>query len=657
MAEIDSDNLEIIKGSEVLPIESPEGSTFLGYKTIEGVETSVQIDFDNMIPLFGITENIAEGDTTHAISGNAVYTKITGGLSKTLQQIDNEKSKQSEFSSLSDKCYIWNTSEIVLSSSDFTNNTLNSNNEPVSSTTRILSSLQMLSDISYLEASVKSGYRLIVDYYTALGVWSSRPTESWLYLVKWNTLGVGGFRIRLMKSDGSPISPADIYDSGLLIIKISVNNIKPAVNFNDYSNLAQKCLVSATTPITLGSSDFTNHTLNSIHQPAVSASRLLSRFLYVDTNILLTVSVNASYKVILDLFDNTQQWIRFNSEAWMQSASLDLTSGFCYTIRVMKADGSNILPSDIDSSGLNVVLTNAPTPKPAASHDSVFGEGDLQYIGEKINLKQTQYNFSSSLWKSFPQSATYYLGSSLAIYGDKVFCVEENGNGTILDYATKNVWGTITFGQLPNHANNANFSNVFFDVADTFPLMYLSRCQNGTAMECFVYRFINDGTGVWNANLIQTITTDANPSGYDLSWTIDNDNKILYAYSYTNGNWSSPTNNRCVVYGWKLPSTASDTNLLKANAIISFEIPFCVLQGACVYNGLIFLNAHGGGSTIIPSKGIWVIDPRLGRIISNIPPQPKEPEGIAIYNNKLYWQGRISNTTTDKPQDIYEYIL
>ena len=56
MAGIDSDNLEIIKGSDVLPIDNPEGATFLGYKTIEGVKTSIQIDFEDMTPLFGVTQ-------------------------------------------------------------------------------------------------------------------------------------------------------------------------------------------------------------------------------------------------------------------------------------------------------------------------------------------------------------------------------------------------------------------------------------------------------------------------------------------------------------------------------------------------------------------------------------------------------------------------
>lgn len=565
--------------------------------------------------------------------------------------------KQSEFSSLTNKCNIWNNSQLILSSSDFINQTLDGNNNPTPSTTRILSSLQILSNATYIEVSVIPEYKLIIDFYTASGAWSSRPKEAWLYSVKWNVLGIQAFRIRIMKADGSAISPSDIDSSGLVINKISVDNIRAAAVFDDYINLAEKCLVSVTNEIIVDSTQFINATLNAAHQPSANETRLLSRYLFVGTNISLSVSVNSGYRVILDLFNNLQQWIRFNSETWMQSASLDLTGGFCYTIRVMKVDGNNISPSDIENSGLKVVLTDVPTSEPAAPYNLIFGNGDRQYVGEKVNLKPVQYNFSSSLWKSFPQADTYYLGSSLAIYNNKVFCIEENGKGTILEYTTRNVWGTLTYGQLPNHANNANFSDTFFDISDTFPLLYLSRCQAGTDMECFVYRFLNDGTGVWNGNLIQTITTDVNPGGYDLSWTIDNDNKILYAYTYLYGNWSQPNNNRCIFYGWKLPDISEDILLLKEDALLSFEIPFNILQGACVHNGLIFLNAHGGGYDIKPSQGIWVIDPRLGRIISNIPPQPKESEGIAIYNGMLYWQGRISNTTTNKPQDIYEYVF
>lgn len=90
MADIDIDNLEIIKGSDVLPVESPEGATFLGYKDIEGVKTTVQVDFEDMTPLFEVTQVVTEGDITHPVSGDGIYKTVTGGSTKTMQQLDHE---------------------------------------------------------------------------------------------------------------------------------------------------------------------------------------------------------------------------------------------------------------------------------------------------------------------------------------------------------------------------------------------------------------------------------------------------------------------------------------------------------------------------------------------------------------------------------------
>lgn len=280
------------------------------------------------------------------------------------------------------------------------------------------------------------------------------------------------------------------------------------------------------------------------------------------------------------------------------------------------------------------------------------GFTDIIYYENVSSLSFRPEKCRITEWKKFPQIDNFYLNSSLAIYNGFVFEVEEGGRITILDYNTKKTIGSCTMTIQKNHANNANFSNVFYHKDDQFPLLYVSRCQRKD-QECLVYRISRNDS--WNTELVQTIHSDTNPNNFDSSWTIDNENKIIYYYSYTNGNYNVYTNNGCIIYAWKLPDISQNVVLLKKDALFSFELPYCILQGACVYKGLILLNAHGNESVGVPDYGIWAIEPSYRRRVWRILPQLGELEGICVYDNKIYTSNRTSNTTTAVPLRIYEY--
>lgn len=290
----------------------------------------------------------------------------------------------------------------------------------------------------------------------------------------------------------------------------------------------------------------------------------------------------------------------------------------------------------------------------SCSKDEKNDYSDIIYSdNEEEILIFSPTKYKVNIWKNFVQSESYYLNQSLAIYDDHVFEIEENGRIVILDFQSKEVIGHCMMDIIKNHANNANFSNIFYKKNDRFPLLYISRCQK-QFHECLVYRIFQD-ENYWDTQLIQSINTDVNPLNYALSWTIDNTNKIIYCYTYTNGDYNIHQNNNCVIYGWKLPEINQNITLLKENTIQSFEMPYCVQQGAFIHNGLILLNAHG--QTHIGTEfGIWAIDPISGERIWRIPsPSQKELEGISMYNNKLYVSSRTSNNTNLFPLTIYEY--
>lgn len=288
----------------------------------------------------------------------------------------------------------------------------------------------------------------------------------------------------------------------------------------------------------------------------------------------------------------------------------------------------------------------------SCSKDDNNDFSDIIYYdtNEALAFKPTKCKVNN--WKDFVQSENYYLNQSLAIYNNYVLEVEEGGRIVILDYKTKDRIGICMMDITDNHANNANFSNIFYEKSDKLPLLYISRCKK-EFHECLIYRIYQDENS-WNAQLIQSIKTDVNPSNYALSWTIDNDNKIIYCYTYTNGDYDIYEKNNCIFYGWELPEIGQNITLLKENNIRSFEIPYCIQQGAFIYNGLILLNAHGH-THIGPDFGIWAINPTSGKKVWKITPPSKELEGICMYNNKLYTSNRISNQKELIPLTIYEY--
>lgn len=70
-----NDKIVIIKGSSVLQVTNPTGATFLGYKTVNGEKQTIQVDFSNMTPLFGVSQSVGSS-TTLAPSENAVKNAI-----------------------------------------------------------------------------------------------------------------------------------------------------------------------------------------------------------------------------------------------------------------------------------------------------------------------------------------------------------------------------------------------------------------------------------------------------------------------------------------------------------------------------------------------------------------------------------------------------
>lgn len=294
-----------------------------------------------------------------------------------------------------------------------------------------------------------------------------------------------------------------------------------------------------------------------------------------------------------------------------------------------------------------------------------IGVGEYSYTGEKINLTpiQTRRKCTFNTWVSFnsvdyQDLANYYLSDnqSVALFGDYVFFFNGNNTITVLDYETKQFVGVITTPVTSrNHQNAAQFSDIYYDTNDDFPLLFVSRCGNTTSAgledTCLIYR-IQNINNVFSATLINTIDSDISTLGND--WCIDNVNKTIYMLGYVNASYQTSTNNPIKFYKWHLPNkedivSGNTITLQKSNCIAQSEMPYVLLQSAFCISGMLYITCR--------IDGVWKVvgyDMQRGIVTATLALQSsKECEGVNVYDGKMYITQYGSNSTTN-PLVVYE---
>ena len=182
--------------------------------------------------------------------------------------------------------------------------------------------------------------------------------------------------------------------------------------------------------------------------------------------------------------------------------------------------------------------------------DSIIPSGG-EYYGEPVTLNIRDRVNKMRMEAVITHTPTSYpytrYNQSMAIHNGVAFCFNDTSNPddtfcVVIDLDTKSVISRIEatpeiIGS--SHLNNANFTDVYYDVFDEFPLLLLSRgdyAQGSSGdQEMYIFRITRSGD-VFSFTHIKTIkhrgTYYFNPN-----WEYDPERRMIWGHHHIHGDW------------------------------------------------------------------------------------------------------------------------
>ena len=390
---------------------------------------------------------------------------------------------------------------------------------------------------------------------------------------------------------------------------------------------------------------------------------------YIDVTSYKKINVvpNNGYRYAFAFYDIDKNPVGYSGAATNPANTLpravDVPSNAVYfLIAVGNTSGTaaNLdYANEIAITGIYILLDAIDALEDALGVD----DGNTKYAGDKIVLSEPTrnvYNCTINQWLDFADTSlsSYLLhrNQSMAIYGGYVFLFQDGGTVTVLDYETKEIVGMYTTPITEtNHQNGAQFSNVFYDNNDEFPLLFVSRASTIPNNECLIYRVQRNNT-TFTFTLVNTI--NVTPVVFQPTWAIDNRRNVITALAYTSANYGVETNNFIKVRTWPIPTKAEilSGNAITLNihdALLEIELPYAAYQQCIMHNGDIYLCYQP--RTV--GRLIYHFDGFSGMLLSTVamPDTISEMEGLYVYNGKMYvTQKRGTDTEANNPLTIYE---
>ena len=392
----------------------------------------------------------------------------------------------------------------------------------------------------------------------------------------------------------------------------------------------------------------------------------------LDTNNKFRVSSNKMLTFSRDITVVAKSGFRFSVQYFVNGEYTAPDSGWqtnytiaknsVFKISISKRPEDTSIIADVDEFVSAISIESYFTPI-----DNYIGQGNTTYYGDRIEIGdvQTTHKCNISTWKKYLSSEIQGIDAynfprvqSMAMVNGKVFLFASTGICTIIDYDTKEIESYCTF--TPNtrqHANSAQFTDIYYDSNDDFPLLLLSRCGNSVTVvqpsddAALVYR-ITVNNGVYTMTLINSIFTTFDT--YGSSWGVDNNSKKLYLETYLAGTYQTTSNNPIRYLMFDMPNetaikSGNSISLSEVNIRAQMLYEHQTFQGVTVNGGVIYTGMTYSG------QHVWAVDIMKNRVTSKVKlTASQEVEGVAIHNEKIYVCQRNGNGTDDEKLAIYE---
>lgn len=442
-------------------------------------------------------------------------------------------------------------------------------------------------------------------------------------------------------------------------IKI-MKGFMPAKNMVQYSLLTDHFLAVSDALSNILQDVFTYGGLTS-GEIAASKYRVITYYL-LQYPFDIVISVDANFRYGVQYYDDNDE---FTTDTGWMTTDLTIPKNTKFRLVIARAAGqeSSSEVADVPTFASKIHIC---TPS-AMQLSSAFPTGNLIYSGDRIELSndsQQKFACEATLWKDFTSENTpnitdydFYFHQSMTIYNGYMFAFSSSGICTIIDCATKEIVSYCEF--LPNerqHANSAQFTDLYFNSEDEFPLLLLSRCGNSAsgsgADECLIYRITKSET-----TFTMTLVNSISPAfyTYGASWGIDKNTNQLYLATYLNGTYQVTINNPLIFATFDMPGltqilSGTAITLNKSDMTSFMEIPHTILQGLAVNGSIIYTGISESG------QNLWAVSINKNRVLSKIKLISNyEVEGVAVYENEIYIsQKNGSDQSGVNPLKIYE---
>ena len=230
-----------------------------------------------------------------------------------------------------------------------------------------------------------------------------------------------------------------------------------------------------------------------------------------------------------------------------------------------------------------------------------------------------------------------------AVFGDKLFQMHDhNPYLSVYDLVSGRLLDKVQLDSVKTwHNNNVNFSAVYYQPDDRYPLLYASQ-ENIAEHKANVWRITEDASGRFSAAIVRTIVfPDPVQMGlYFPNIILDNEAGKLYLTGYSRNNWKSGADgNGLQLLRFPMPALSDGERVELTTCDIEARYNsdfFVATQGAVIRGGKLY-QVYGvpkyGRTRLLctdlaTGKTIFEKDLRDAGLVG-------EPEGLAFWQNRL----------------------